>query len=627
MSDNIKDNEFDENKNNANSEEKPYVPNKVNFEENDNWEFEAKALTLENNDFETDADVPEEKEVKEEAVKTVKMESAPVEAPLEKPSAKKPSETKTQQPVKNKGKSSKNAVKFTLAAVVCAIIAAVLIFFGVRFFTLPNTEEKMNPGNVALTVDKTDVSIGMYNYYYNAVSNNYISYAQQGGYQDLDPTKDFTKQKTKDHDGNEITWAQMFENETIEQIQYITAYYQEAVEHGVTLTKTQKESIESNIKSVKDAAKEADKSVDAYISETYGDYCGLATIKKLMNQSYIANNYYHQFQINNTVDEKDVDAYFEEHKDEYTEIKFAYLPIMLSTDQKDAKAKAEKQVKKYVSKIKNLDDLKKQIPSACKDIIDNAVASGSYDNADDVAEEIAKSVETSIAKSDTSFTQKGVNWLFDKNTKINDCSYFYDEANSMFFILLKTGEPKVADDEVYSVRHILIMPETDEAKEGEEAKKPTKAQWAAAEKKANKIYDEYKKGDKTEYSFALLAEKYSNDTESTSNGSSGLYGGLYEGTPLGQMVKSFEEWSTDKKRKYGDTGIVKSDYGYHIMYFVEDTTSSLYKCKSAVKSEKENDFVKSFEVKQHSGMKKTMVAKPQSSESDDDAAISTETAE
>ena len=34
------------------------------------------------------------------------------------------------------------------------------------------------------------------------------------------------------------------------------------------------------------------------------------------------------------------------------------------------------------------------------------------------------------------------------------------------------------------------------------------------------------------------------------------------------MVNSFSAWCFDKDRKTGDTGIVMTDYGYHIMYFV-----------------------------------------------------------
>ena len=34
------------------------------------------------------------------------------------------------------------------------------------------------------------------------------------------------------------------------------------------------------------------------------------------------------------------------------------------------------------------------------------------------------------------------------------------------------------------------------------------------------------------------------------------------------MVPAFNDWMFDKNRKPGDSGIVKTDYGYHIMYYV-----------------------------------------------------------
>ena len=47
-----------------------------------------------------------------------------------------------------------------------------------------------------------------------------------------------------------------------------------------------------------------------------------------------------------------------------------------------------------------------------------------------------------------------------------------------------------------------------------------------------------------------------------------MTGGLYADFPQGQMVPEFDGWSFDAARKLGDTDIVKTDYGYHIMYFV-----------------------------------------------------------
>ena len=34
------------------------------------------------------------------------------------------------------------------------------------------------------------------------------------------------------------------------------------------------------------------------------------------------------------------------------------------------------------------------------------------------------------------------------------------------------------------------------------------------------------------------------------------------------MVAEFNDWIFDAARAEGDSGIVKTDYGYHIMYFV-----------------------------------------------------------
>lgn len=37
----------------------------------------------------------------------------------------------------------------------------------------------------------------------------------------------------------------------------------------------------------------------------------------------------------------------------------------------------------------------------------------------------------------------------------------------------------------------------------------------------------------------------------------------------GEMVTAFEDWCYDAARKAGDTGIIQTEYGYHVMYFVE----------------------------------------------------------
>ncbi len=110
------------------------------------------------------------------------------------------------------------------------------------------------------------------------------------------------------------------------------------------------------------------------------------------------------------------------------------------------------------------------------------------------------------------------------------------------------------------VRHILIFPEGATSSTVTQQKWPDTA-WAYAEHKAQEILDEYLAGEQAEAAFGELAKKYSADGNASS-------GGIYTDVYVGQMVEPFEDWCFDPARKSGDTGIVKTDFGYHVMYFV-----------------------------------------------------------
>ena len=65
------------------------------------------------------------------------------------------------------------------------------------------------------------------------------------------------------------------------------------------------------------------------------------------------------------------------------------------------------------------------------------------------------------------------------------------------------------------------------------------------------------------------------------------------------MVPDFEKWSIDDSRKYGDTGIVKSDYGYHIMFFINDCPEYQSKIIAQIKSDRLSTMIDKAEVKVH----------------------------
>ena len=135
------------------------------------------------------------------------------------------------------------------------------------------------------------------------------------------------------------------------------------------------------------------------------------------------------------------------------------------------------------------------------------------------------------------------------------------------------------DERYVDVRHILVTPEGGDA--------ATEEQWAAAEKEANNILNEWLTKHPDEDGFAVLAEAYTDDPGSASNG------GLYEDVYVGQMVPEFENWCFDASRQTGDYGIVKTTYGYHIMYFVGSDYVWYATAEADMLVEKGNEFLQS----------------------------------
>ena len=82
-----------------------------------------------------------------------------------------------------------------------------------------------------------------------------------------------------------------------------------------------------------------------------------------------------------------------------------------------------------------------------------------------------------------------------------------------------------------------------------------------AKAEAEALLAEFLAGNATEEDFAALANEKSTDTGSNTNG------GLYENITPGSMADTFDAWCFDETRQPGDTGIVETQYGYHIMYF------------------------------------------------------------
>lgn len=570
----------------------------VKYETSDNWEFDAKAPTLDEN---------------------LVMENQDYSISFDKVSEPKPTQA-LDNSNDNKIVINKEPLKFIPLAIFLAAVIAVVATFGVRYYTVPNGKEGkyMNPASVVATVDGQKISIGMYDYYYASIVSYYEQYASYG-YYSLDTTKDYSKQYTTDDDGNKISWQKFFETEALKEVEQITTYYSKALEEGVTLTSAQKKTIDKQISTLKDSASQNDVSLDQYIKANFGTYCSEDTIRIMLEQYYLSANYKGKFKSEAKVTDNDVDKYYNDHKNDYKKIEFYYIASPYDATDDNSKNESIKTAEKIMAKMKDKKSVIALVPEVYSSYIDSQVKSSMEQDSTltekKAREEAVKSYEsnvvTTVSGSDSPFDDKMNTWLFSDDTKVGSKKYYIDESAGYIYIVLKTSKASVEEDETYTVRHILVAPESGSNSSSSTSEKTeyTDEQWAAAKKKADSILAKFNKTDKSEYEFAKLAEQYSTDSASTSSGSNDSFGGLYESVTLGQMVPDFEKWSIDDSRKYGDTGIVKSDYGYHIMFFINDCPEYQSKIIAQIKSDRLSNMIDKAEIKVHENAIKKAVDK------------------
>lgn len=163
--------------------------------------------------------------------------------------------------------------------------------------------------------------------------------------------------------------------------------------------------------------------------------------------------------------------------------------------------------------------------------------------------------------------------------EMEELEIYYSENEAM---LNSNGITKDMGN-LMDVRHILIIPGNYAPEEN--VTQYTEKEWADALVEAQALLDAWKAGEATEESFAELAKLYSEDPGSKENG--GLYTDVYEG----QMVAEFEQWVFDENREQGNSGLVKTDYGYHIMYFVDKHPMWINSVREVYMNEKTNTIV------------------------------------
>ena len=141
----------------------------------------------------------------------------------------------------------------------------------------------------------------------------------------------------------------------------------------------------------------------------------------------------------------------------------------------------------------------------------------------------------------------------------------------------------LVEEKVREFGHILISADTfteaDKNLSEEDAEKKAK-------EKAEELLAQLKEGTVTKESFEALASKNTED--------SGIF---YDEVAPNDMVEDVNDWLFDAERKAGDLAVVKSEYGYHVMYLVEISEDTAYfiEARDDLYAEKLEKFVEQCE--------------------------------
>ncbi len=412
--------------------------------------------------------------------------------------------------------------------------------------------------NIAVKSENFAVSLAMVNRIFRSTYNDFTSY--YASYYGFDTSKSSRVQYYDEDNG--ITWYDQFIDTAKSNVKQLLVLCEAAKKDGLSLDDDDKKNIETNIENMRAAADNAGLGFDDYISTTFGAGLTEKDVRENLEQTTLAQKYYQKVYNSFEYTDEEYEKSYEENKESYQYVDFLTFTFGYGTvDSSDSSVTVDEQQKEVAKNAANELAKSKTEEEFTEYIRDYLNKNRDYVNLSSeeshTEEEYKTAIESQIESAKVTkyayeATTEAGKWLFDSGRNANDTYVFEGTSSYNVVMILKT--PYRDESINKNVRHILFTADT----YGSDAN---------AKKKADEVYEEWQKGEADEESFGKLATIYNADSDSGSAANGGLYKDVYQG----QMVTEFNDWVFAPERKEGDTGIVKTTYGYHIMYYVGDS--------------------------------------------------------
>ncbi len=451
---------------------------------------------------------------------------------MEEQLAKKQKKAELQREAEEKANKSRLKWRLGMAAIALFMILSIVLNTSLPF--------RMT----AVKVGDDNLSAAEMNYFYSNEYYRYYSYLSMFGVDTSMPLENQDCPLTE-----EGSWKDFLMDEAMNSAKSIYAMCDAAAAEGFTLSEEGKASVENEMASLPEYAESNGfANVKKYLRAGYGTGVDEAMIREMMTMATLANEYATAKAETFTYTDSEIEAYFNANVDSFREYDLHYYYIAAETEEvTDAEGNTTNEV---------VDGGVEAALEAAKELAAQVTDEATFDEAV-AAYKSGATVSHTHGYVKNSLNAAFRDWATDAARVEGDVTAVSNENGA--YVVLYVGY----DDNMYpstAMRHILIK-SVDEDADGTYSE----AEMAAAKAKVEEIEKEWEANGKTEEAFAALANEYSEDAGSNTNG------GLYEKIGNGDMVPEINDFLFAEGRKVGDTAILHGNNGsydgYHLVYF------------------------------------------------------------
>lgn len=497
-------------------------------------------------------------------------------------------------------KEQQEAKKLKAYTLTFAIVMVLVVAIVVGVIVSPMIDGVIRRNSHAVTIGEHKLNTAELTYFYFDAINEHQQkvydqyYNTFGNYWAImlgfDTTKSLNEQTYDEESGK--TWAEYFMDTAIETAHDTYSLYDDATTNNYSLPEDEQTDLDSYLDSLDSyATYYGYSSVKSYLRSNYGNGATEDGYKNYYSVCTLASSYLSKYADDLEYDLEDYRAYEKDKFDDYSTVSYVHYTMNYNaylgegTKSEDGKTTIWTDAEKDAARVALKADLQAIMSSDIKDkeSFDKAIQTLKINKVDETDKEAKKPTATEVTDAffeNITLHAGALEWLKESSRIAGEikafevynyadhedpehehgdncgCSRTVDGYTIVLFTERDDNTTKMAN-----VRHILVKfqggtkDEDGNTTYSEDEKK-------AAKEEAEKLLKQWQDGKANEESFGELANKESDDQNGKVTN-----GGLYEDIYPGQMVEPYEEWCFAEGRKAGDTGIVETEYGYHVMYY------------------------------------------------------------